>query len=126
MATNPKTALLLIDPYNDFLHPDGILTPRMQASITHNNAIEHIKDAVVAARKNQIPIFYGLHQQWEPGFYEDWHHMTDSNMRQSQAHFFAKDSWGAKIFEGLEPDFENKDVVVSKHWNSKYVHVIQV
>ncbi|KAL1800715.1 hypothetical protein ACET3X_001057 [Alternaria dauci] len=28
-------------------------------------------------------------------------------------------SWGAEIFEGLEPDvLGNKDVVVGKHWNS--------
>jgi hypothetical protein len=31
-----------------------------------------------------------------------------------------ENSWGADIFEGLEPDvLQNKDVVVSKHWNSR-------
>ncbi|KAM0510800.1 hypothetical protein ACHAPE_010531 [Trichoderma viride] len=44
--------------------------------------------------------------------------MTDSNVRQSTVHFFAEGSWGAEIYEGLEPDTGNGDVVVSKHWNS--------
>ncbi len=33
---------------------------------------------------------------------------------------FEKGSWGAEIYEGLEPNLENGDVVVSKHWNSRY------
>ena len=118
MTTRPKTVLLLIDPYNDFLNPDGKLTPQMKESLEHNNAIQHMHEAVEVARKQGLTIFYGLHQQWKPGFYQDWHHMTGSNLRQSKVHFFEEGSWGGKIFDGLEPG--EGDVVVSKHWNSKY------
>ena len=31
-------------------------------------------------------------------------------------------SWGAELYEGMEPDvLGNGDVVVSRHWNSRYV-----
>lgn len=121
MAPSENTVLILIDPYNDFLHPEGRLTRTLQDSLDHNNTIEHMCEAVTAARKNGICIFYGLHQQWKPGFFQNWKHMTGSNMRQSEIHFFAEGSFGAKIYEGLEPSDQNGDVVVSKHWNSKYV-----
>ena len=32
---------------------------------------------------------------------------------------FEEGSFGAEFYEGLEPDFDNGDVVVSKHWNSR-------
>lgn len=32
---------------------------------------------------------------------------------------FEEGSFGAKFYEGLEPDFEKGDVVISKHWNSR-------
>lgn len=123
MASTKRTALLLVDPYNDFLHPSGKLTPRVSDSLQDNGTIEHMLKAVNLARRENIPVFYGLHQQWRPEFYHDWKHMSGSNIRQSDDHFFAEGSWGAKIYDGLEPDMSNGDVVVSKHWNSKYVHV---
>jgi len=41
-------------------------------------------------------------------------------MQQSQAKntAFEEGTWGVEIFEGLEPDLENGDVVFSKHWCS--------
>ena len=121
MASGQKTALILVDPYNDFLHPDGKLVSTVQASLAHNDAIKHMLEAVATARRHGIPVFYGLHQQWQPSSFHDWRHMTASNLRQSQVHFFAEGSFGAQIFDGLEPVPENNDVVVSKHWNSKSV-----
>ena len=34
---------------------------------------------------------------------------------------FVEGSWGVEIYEGLEPDIEKGDVVVSKHWCSRLV-----
>ena len=121
MVTATKVAFVLIDPYNDFLHEEGIFAKTVQESLKHNDAIKHMKEALNAARQHGLPIFYGLHQQWKPGFYNDWHHMTGSNLRQSQVHFFAEGTWGAEIYDGLQPALESGDVVVSKHWNSKSV-----
>ena len=43
-------------------------------------------------------------------------------MQQSQAKntAFEEGSFGGKIYEGLEPDLENGDVVFSKHWCSRF------
>ena len=118
MAELSDTAVLLVDPYNDFLHQDGKLTPALKP-FAELNTLEHIQQLVAIARDQKLPIFYGLHQQVNASSFVGWQHMTRSNMRQKQMKFFEEGTWGAQIYQGLEPDTSNGDVVVSKHWNSE-------
>lgn len=117
-TTTANTAILLIDPYNDFLHPQGKLNGLLKEDLARTDAIKHIQDVLVAARRKEIPIFYGLHQQHRAGIYDGWNHMRKIHESQLSSRAFEEGSWGAKIYEGLEPDLANKDVVVSKHWSS--------
>lgn len=49
-----------------------------------------------------------------------WQRMNDSTTKLQALRAFEEGSWGAEIFEGLEPDvLGNGDVVVSRHWNSR-------
>jgi nicotinamidase-related amidase len=113
------TGILLIDPYNDFLHKNGKLNPRIAESLEKTNTIAHIHQLIKAARSRKIPIFYCLHQQTTPHIYKDWQIMTDSQKAIKGKMAFEEGSWGAQFFEGMEPDFDAGDVVVSKHWNSR-------
>lgn len=113
-----STAVVLIDPYNDFLHPDGKLYPLVKESLEDTNTVEHIKELVLGARQAGIPIYYGLHQQFKDGNYAGWQRLTPSHERTKNAKVFEEGSFGARIYEGLEPQLSNGDVVVSKHWNS--------
>jgi nicotinamidase-related amidase len=117
MATD--TAILLIDPYNDFLHKDGKVNARIAESLEVTDTISHVHRLIKAARSHKIPIFYCLHQQITPQTYKDWQFMTNSQKRLKGNMVFEEGSWGAQIFKGMEPDFEVGDVVVSKHWNSR-------
>ena len=117
MATD--TAVLLIDPYNDFLHPKGKLNARVAESLAHTGTIEHLKEIVAAARKHKIPIFYGLHQQTDAYSFQGWQSMNRSLSAVKSSSAFQKGSWGVEIYEGLEPNLDDGDVVVSKHWNSR-------
>jgi nicotinamidase-related amidase len=36
-------------------------------------------------------------------------------------HVCEEGTWGAQIYEGLEPDLANGDIVVAKHWNARRV-----
>ena len=115
-----ETAVLLIDPYNDFLHPKGKLNPGVAESLSTTGTVDHLKELVAAARKHHLPIFYGLHQQIDAHSFEGWQSMNRSLTRIKQMMAFEKGSWGAEIYEGLDPVSSNGDVVVSKHWNSRY------
>lgn len=113
-----RTAVLLIDPLNDFLHPDGKLYPTIKASLEATNSFEHMKELVAGARAAHIPIFYGLHQVTKDGTYSGWNHMNASLIKIKQNAAFSED-FGGQILKELEPQPSNGDVVVSRHWNSR-------
>jgi nicotinamidase-related amidase len=119
MPVPPNTAVVLIDPYNDFLHPSGKVHSMVSESLKHTDTITHLQEMVKAARAHKIPIYYGLHQQVRPGFLVGWKHSTLMQQSQVKNMAFEKGTWGVQIFEGLEPDLENGDVVFSKHWCSR-------
>ncbi|OOQ90327.1 isochorismatase hydrolase [Penicillium brasilianum] len=112
-----RTAVLLIDPLNDFLHPDGKLYPTIKASLEATSSFEHMKELVAGARAAHIPIFYGLHQITKDGTYSGWNHMNVSLIKIKQNAAFSED-FGGQILKELEPQPSNGDVVVSRHWNS--------
>lgn len=119
MPVRPATAILMIDPYNDFLHPNGKLTSTLADSLAASDTIKHLKVLHATARDHDLPIFYGLHQQYHPDQYTGWQHMSATHHGLQDKKMFEEGSWGAQIYKGLEPDGEKGDVVVSKHWGSR-------
>ncbi len=58
----------------------------------------------------------------KPGFLAGWNHASAQHKSQGKNLAFEEGNWGVEIYEGLEPDvLGNGDVVVSKHWSSRYV-----
>lgn len=122
-TTHPRTALLLIDPYNDFLHPSGKMYSALSASLDESSTIAHIRALLPAVRAQKIPVYYCLHQQYKPEFYSGWKHMAASHTLQKENKVFEEGSWGAEILEGMKPSVEgNGDVLVGRHWNSRLVY----
>jgi nicotinamidase-related amidase len=116
-----NTAIVLIDVYNDFLHPTGKMYFATKDDLARKDTIKHLQRLVSFARSKSIPIYYGLHQQIKPGFFDGWKHMSHIHHAIQKTSTFAEGSHGAQIYEGLEPSLENKDVVFSKHWSSRWV-----
>jgi nicotinamidase-related amidase len=114
-----KTAVLLIDPLNDFLHSSGKLFPALKDSIEANDTVNNLQKVVNIARSKNLPILYCQHKLYEEGNFDDWHHMSKSQYSIQQSKTFALGSFGAEIYKGMEPDRSNGDAVVSRHWNSR-------
>ena len=114
------TAILLIDHYNEFLHPKGKANPRVKESLEASGTVENLKKVVKVARDQNIPIFHCMHQQVDSKTFQGWQLMNRSLEAISKALLFEKGSFGAEFYEGLEPDVAKGDVVVSRHWNSRY------
>lgn len=114
-----KTAIVLVDPYNDFLHEDGKMYPLLEASLKHTDTIKHLFDLLAIARTHKIPIYYSLHQPLRPGNFKGWKHMMAVHSSQKENKVFEEGAFGGTIYEGMEPKLENGDVVVSKHWSSR-------
>lgn len=56
-----RTALLITDPQNDFLSPEGVTWGVVGESVKKNGTVQHIEDLFVAAKSNDIPVFISPH-----------------------------------------------------------------
>lgn len=66
-----RTALVITDPQNDFLSPDGVTWSVVGKSVTENNTVENIEALLKAAKKNDMPVFISPHYYY-PSDHE-WH-----------------------------------------------------
>src|SRR5262245_29658459 len=110
------TALLVVDPYNDFISEGGKLWDRIRGVAEAKDCVPHMLQVLNAARRAKVRVFYALHHRYRPGRYESW---------KSMAHV-QEGSWARKSFEygtwGGEgrPEFEPKpgEIVATEHWCS--------
>ena len=83
------TALLVIDPYNDFISEGGKIWHRLKAVAEANRCVPHMLDVLNAARKAELRIFYALHHRYRPGDYESWKYIAP----------IQKAAWSHKTFQ---------------------------
>jgi len=107
-----KTALLFIDPYNDFLSEGGKLWPRVKDVAESVHLLDNLRAISGAVRASGIQVFIVPHRRWEPGDYDRWHHPSPSQQAIMKRHTFARGEW--------HPDFAPQagDIVVGEHWGS--------
>lgn len=109
-----QTALLFVDPYNDFLSPGGKLYPLFKEVAESVDLLAHLREIVSAARQANIPIFFVPHHRWEPGDYTTWKYPSPTQLASGKRESFAKGSWGGEF----HPDFsvQKGDIVIKEHW----------
>lgn len=56
-----RIALVITDPQNDFLSPEGVTWGVVGESVTENNTVPHIEDLLRAAKENDILVFISPH-----------------------------------------------------------------
>ncbi len=56
-----RTALVITDPQNDFLSPDGVTWGVVGESVTENNTVENIERLLSTAKANGIQVFISPH-----------------------------------------------------------------
>jgi len=56
-----RTALLVTDPQNDFLSPDGVTWGVVGKNIEANGTVEHIDQLFAAAKATDMPVFVSPH-----------------------------------------------------------------
>lgn len=58
---NDATALVITDPQNDFLSPDGVTWGLVGASVTENSTVANIGSLLEAAKASGMPVFVSPH-----------------------------------------------------------------
>jgi len=110
------TALLVIDPYNDFISEGGRVWDRIKGVAEGNNCVAHMLQVLNVARKVGIRVFYALHRRYRPGDYETWKYIAPIQKVGWLRKTFEYGSWGGEIRREFEP--QPGDIVALEHWCS--------
>jgi nicotinamidase-related amidase len=110
------TALLVVDPYNDFISEGGKIWDRIRAVAEANDCVPHMLQVLNAARKAKLRIFYAMHHRYRPGDYETWKYIAPIQKAAWKSKVFEYGTWGGEI----RPEFEPKpgEIVATEHWCS--------
>ncbi len=117
------TALVITDPQNDFLSPEGATWGIIGESVVENKTVEHLKRLLEAAKQNDIPVFVSPHY-----YYPTDHGWKFEGALETVMHnigmFDRKDALSLEGFKGSGADWlselkpyiqDNKTIVVSPH-----------
>src|SRR5689334_8845458 len=110
------TALLVVDPYNDFISEGGKIWPRIKAVAETNNCVPHMLRILNAARGAKLRVFYAMHHRYRPGDYESWKYIAPIQRAAWKNKSFEYGTWGGEIRAEFAP--QPGEIVASEHWCS--------
>ena len=110
------TALLVIDPYNDFISEGGKLWGRLKAVAEANGCVPHMLQVLNAARGAGLRVFYAMHRRYRPGDYETWKYIAPIQKAAWRSKSFEHGTWGGEIRSEFAP--QAGEIVVQEHWGS--------
>lgn len=110
------TALLVIDPYNDFISEGGKIWGRLKAVAEANSCVPHMSQVLNAARRAGLRVVYALHRRYRPGDYEIWKYIAPVQRTAWRNKSFEYGTWGGEIRSELAP--QTGEIVALEHWGS--------
>jgi ureidoacrylate peracid hydrolase len=110
------TALLIIDPYNDFISEGGKIWDRIKNVAEANNCVPNMLQVLNAARNAGLRVFYALHHRYRSGDYETWKYIAPIQKAAWSRKTFEYGTWGGEIRAEFAP--QPGDIVAQEHWCS--------
>ena len=110
------TALVVIDPYNDFISEGGLVWDRLKGVAETRRCIPHMQEILNASRQAGLGIFYALHHRYRPGDYETWRYIAPIQRANWRAKSFEYGTWRGEIRTEFRP--LPGDIVAHEHWCS--------
>jgi len=110
------TALLVVDPYNDFISEGGKIWPRIRAVAEANSCVAHMLQLLTAARKAKLRVFYAMHHRYRPGDYATWKYIAPVQKAAWEHKSFEYGTWGGEIRSEFAP--KPGEIVATEHWCS--------
>jgi biuret amidohydrolase len=118
-----RTALVVTDPQNDFLSPEGVTWGVVGKSVTKNNTVANIHSLFKSAKANEIPVFVSPHYYFPHDHGWKFEGALEALMHKIGM-FDRKDALNVEGFEGSGADWlaqykpfiqDGKTVVTSPH-----------
>ncbi len=109
-----RTALLVIDPVNDFLSEGGAAWEMTKGTVQLHDVVGHLKQAIAGARARGIPVLMGPMAYTEEDYAEHaLHRRSGINRLMYETKMFLAGSWGADFHPELQP--ETGDIVLQPY-----------
>ncbi|EPJ45263.1 MAG: isochorismatase [Osedax symbiont Rs2] len=115
-----QTAIVITDPQNDFLSPDGVTWKLVGKSVTDNNTVDNLESLFKIAQSKDIPVFVSPHyyfphdHQWKhEGALEKAMHAMGMFDRKGALTTEGFNNSGADWLERYKPYINNGKTVVS-------------
>ncbi len=114
------TALVVTDPQNDFLSPDGVTWGLVGKSVTANGTVEHIEQLLKAAKQTGLPVFVSPHyyypsdHAWQfGGAVETMMHAINMFDRRGALTVDGFEGSGADWLERYKPYLQDESTIVT-------------
>jgi nicotinamidase-related amidase len=110
------TALVVIDPYNDFISEGGKIWPRIKAVAEANNCVPNMLKVLNAARQAKLRVFYAMHHRYRAGDYASWKYIAPIQRAAARSKSFEYGTWGGEFRAEFVP--ASGEIVAQEHWCS--------
>jgi nicotinamidase-related amidase len=109
-----QTALLIVDPYNDFMTEGGKLYDMIKETAAASGLFDNLRRIIPAAREAGLRVFIVPHHRPTGDDYQHWQHLNMFQAQTQGSNAFAVGTWGGEFNEEFGP--KPGDIVVKEHW----------
>ena len=110
------TALLVVDPYNDFISEGGKVWDRIKSVAEANGCVPNMLRVLNASRQAGLRVFYAPHHRYRAGDYETWKYIAPIQKAGWQRRIFEYGTWGGEFRAEFTP--QPGEIVAEEHWCS--------
>lgn len=123
MALDPsRTALVIVDPQNDFLSDGGVVSDMVGEGVVRNQVVNKLKALAAKAKTAGVTVFYSPHSYDKE--YEAWKNPNFIGKVMFERKMFNRGGWGVEYHHELTPDEDT--VVCAPHKNLSGFHTSDV
>ncbi len=106
----PVTALLLVDPYNDFMSEGGKLHGGIKAVADKVGFFDNLRLILAAVRARGVQVFIVPHHRFAEGAFDGWDFMTPMQKTAVANRAFEVGTWGGEFHPEFGP--QPGDVII--------------
>jgi nicotinamidase-related amidase len=109
-----RTALLVVDPYNDFMSEGGKLFNAIKETADASGMFGNLRRLLPKVRSAKIQVFIVPHHRSHPHDFNGWEHINMFQKAGLPTKAFEAGTWGGEFNPEFGP--QEGDVVVKEHW----------
>ncbi len=117
-----STALLVIDPQNDFLSESGVVWDLVGEGVVKNQVVDKLSKLIAKAKESGVEVFYSPHYYDKE--FEAWKDNNPIDSLMFERKMFDRSSSGSEFHSDLTPD--DATIVCAPHKNLSGFHTSDV